>query len=188
MPTENADPLARLLRWSRQRHGISQLEMSLRLGVSQRHVSFVESARAQPSRVLLVAWMREVRAEDSLRNAALLHAGYATHRAGAVPQRPAAGQTIEALRRVLVLHEPNPGLVFDADWIAVAMNDGAHRLCELLTPARGTVSFLLVQTVFGLPQDVTVEALRAELWFPADEATTSLLRELASADVYPAGS
>ncbi len=268
----NPNVLAQLLKQSRARHRISQLEISLRLGVSQRHVSFIESARALPGRALLVAWMNEVQAEDSLRNAALLQAGYALD--GIEPDSASSQtrQAVAALRQVLALHEPNAGLVFDADWLIVDLNKGARALCRLLMPGlgwsrapraqgmdmiealrdprgllsrarqpecaaaallaqlrieqwarptlrervdglagelerrfdlpktpppprhpalpylelgfdsdRGPLSFALVQTVLGLPHDVTVGSLRTELWYPADESTAGVMRALAAA-------
>ena len=45
--------LTATLRQVRHARRLSQLELSLRLQVSQRHVSFVESGRARPSRELL---------------------------------------------------------------------------------------------------------------------------------------
>ena len=51
---------------------MSQLELGLRMGVSQRHVSFVESGRAQPSRELLANWLHALDLPLAQRNAALL--------------------------------------------------------------------------------------------------------------------
>jgi transcriptional regulator with XRE-family HTH domain len=268
----NLNILSQLLKQSRARHRISQLEISLRLGVSQRHVSFIESARALPGRALLLAWMNEVQAEGSLRNAALLQAGYALDDIDPEGVSSQTRQAVAALRQVLALHEPNAGLVFDADWLIVDCNEGARALCRLLMPElgwrhgaelqcadmieavrdprgllsrvrgperaaaallaqlrieqwvrpalrgrvdaladelgrrfdlpdtppprhpalpyldlvfdsdRGPLSFALVQTVLGLPHDVTVGSLRTELWYPADECTAAVMRELACAD------
>ena len=49
----------------------------LRMGVSQRHVSFVENGRSLPSRELLLAWLHELQAPLALRNVALQQAGFA---------------------------------------------------------------------------------------------------------------
>lgn len=56
------------LRQARQARRISQLELLLRVGVSQRHVSFVEGGRAQPSRGLLMAWLQELDAPLATRS------------------------------------------------------------------------------------------------------------------------
>jgi transcriptional regulator with XRE-family HTH domain len=69
--------LCHTLQSVRQSRRVSQLELSLRMGVSQRHVSFVESGRSRPSRELVLAWMRELDAPLAVRNAALLQAGFA---------------------------------------------------------------------------------------------------------------
>ena len=71
------DSLCQSLREARQVRRLSQLALALRLGVSQRHVSFVESGRARASRDLLVAWLRELEAPLSVFNQVLLDAGYA---------------------------------------------------------------------------------------------------------------
>jgi len=65
------------LRQVRKARRLSQLELSLRLGISQRHVSFVEGGRAKPSRELLMAWLQELQAPMAVCNEAMLQAGYA---------------------------------------------------------------------------------------------------------------
>lgn len=129
MPSE----LSRLLRAARLDAGLSQLELSLRLGVSQRHIGFVELDRARPSRPLLIAWLREIGAGSARANAALLLAGYAP----AMPKtlEPAPTDDVDAMAfRAVDLHDPNPGLVFDADWRIVHMNAAAQWLCDLVMP------------------------------------------------------
>jgi transcriptional regulator with XRE-family HTH domain len=124
--------LARLLRGSRTDSGISQLELSLRLGVSQRHVGFVELDRARPSRPLLINWLREIGVGPAQRNAALLLAGYAPVLRSRVPAESDALDDVAF--RAIALHHPNPALVFDADWRVVRMNAAARWLCRLVMP------------------------------------------------------
>ncbi len=125
--------LSEILRALRRRAGLSQLELALRLEVSQRHVSFVEIARARPSRDLLLGWFEVLDAPISLCNAALLHAGY-------LPLRPPArvldpcDPRRAALEGIVRGHEPCPAVIFDADWHALSMTTGGRRLCELLMP------------------------------------------------------
>lgn len=120
--------LATLLRTIRLDAGLSQLELSLRLEVSQRHVNFVERARARPSRRLLLAWLRETGCPTSIGNVALLQAGYAPLPAAT----PVHGEDV--LLQLIALHQPNPGIVFDADWYIVKANAAARWLCEILMP------------------------------------------------------
>lgn len=109
-----------ILRGARSSRGISQLDLALSLGVSQRHMSFVESGRSRPSRDLILNWMNEVGATVSERNAALLEAGYAAAGRGpAQLEEPAC-----AHHRVLDAHDPLPGLIFDADWRMIRTNAG----------------------------------------------------------------
>lgn len=53
--TRPPESLQTTLQTARKSKRLSQLELALRMGVSQRHVSFVESGRAQPSRELLLS-------------------------------------------------------------------------------------------------------------------------------------
>lgn len=253
--------LPKLLRHTRNRCRVSQMELALRLGVSQRHVSYLESARARPSRELLLAWMREVDAPPSIRNAALIQAGFAVRPGDTGLGNPARGAARLALEQVLSAHDPFPALVFDVDRIMVDVNRGGQWLWSVLMPeylasaagkaahidmidalihpgglfrrrrdpgAAGAIflgllraeewlrpslreradalaqaltqrfgsmpdehprepgrpalnfvfdteygpwSFIIIQSLFGLPQDIAVDTLRIELWFPADGAT-----------------
>lgn len=94
------------LQTARKSRRISQLELALRIGISQRHVSFVESGRAQPSRNLLLSWLDELHAPLALRNVALHQAGfassYAAHELGDAVLAPAR----EAMTRLLDAHDP----------------------------------------------------------------------------------
>lgn len=125
------EELSKLLRSVRQGCGLPQLELALRLGISQRHLSFVEQGRARPSRALLLAWLDEVASPRPLRNAALLQAGYSPLEAD---HAMASSAVDDVLLRTIKLHQPGPGLVFDADWWTVQMNPAARWMCRLVMP------------------------------------------------------
>ena len=128
-----ASELSGLLRTVRIDAGCSQLELALRLDVSQRHVNFIERDRARPSRSLLLAWLREVGSSTSLANAALLNAGYAPlPPATRLPASPT--RCDEVALRTIALHHPNPGHVFDADWNIVQANPAGRWLCDVVMP------------------------------------------------------
>ncbi|MFO0490200.1 MAG: helix-turn-helix transcriptional regulator [Curvibacter sp.] len=119
---------------ARKSKRISQLELALRMGVSQRHVSFVESGRAQPSRELLLAWLQELQAPLALRNVALQQAGFApVYRDGELSDAVLAPGR-EALGRLLVAHDPMPAMVMDAAWNVLQMNRGAQWMAQTLMP------------------------------------------------------
>lgn len=132
--------LVKTLQRTRKVRRISQLELSLRLGVSQRHVSFVENGRARPSRDLLVAWLQALDAPLAVSNEALLAAGYAPAYSEKGLDDPWLAEAALALDRLLDTHDPAPALVLDAEWNVVRMNQGAMWLATLLMPATAAAS------------------------------------------------
>jgi transcriptional regulator with XRE-family HTH domain len=131
MPTQTLPDTLRQVRKARR---LSQLELSLRLGVSQRHVSFVESGRAKPSRELLMAWLQELEAPLVVRNEAMLQAGYAPAYSTALLDDPALAQMNYALQQLLYTHDPMPALVIDAHWNLLRLNRGGKWLAATLMP------------------------------------------------------
>lgn len=122
------------LRQARKARRLSQLELSLRIGVSQRHMSFVESGRAQPSRQLLLAWLQALEAPLTVCNAAMLQAGYAPVYGAAPLGDPALTQAEAAMSQLLQAHDPMPALLLDAHWNVLRMNRGAAWLAVTLMP------------------------------------------------------
>jgi len=134
----NAQPesLTTTLREARRASRLSQLELSMRMGVSQRHVSYVESGRAKPSRELLRAWLEELNAPLVVRNEAMLQAGFAPVYGDAPLGDPALTQQDEALTHLLTAHDPMPAFVMDAQWNVWRTNRGGRWLAAALS-ARG---------------------------------------------------
>ncbi|MEM6255099.1 MAG: helix-turn-helix transcriptional regulator [Cyanobacteria bacterium P01_D01_bin.156] len=124
----------------RKARRLSQLELSLRLGVSQRHISFVESGRANPSRDLLIAWLQELDAPLVLRNEVLLQAGYAPVYNTTQLDDPTLVQVNDALQQLLCTHDPQPALVIDAEWNLVRLNRGGQWLATVLMPGAGDLA------------------------------------------------
>jgi transcriptional regulator with XRE-family HTH domain len=122
------------LQRARQVKRWSQMELALRLEVSQRHVSFVESGRARPSRELLTAWLQALDAPLAMCNAALLQAGYAPMFSQAQLSDPPMAAANEALRALLASHDPFPAFLLDAHWNVVHVNRGAVWLASTLMP------------------------------------------------------
>jgi transcriptional regulator with XRE-family HTH domain len=130
----DADSLPTILRQARRATRLSQLALSLRVGVSQRHVSFVESGRARPSRQLLLAWLQELDAPLGVRNAALVHAGYAPVYGAAQLTDPELAQASHAMQQLLRSHDPFPAFVLDARWNVHNVNRGGLWLATTLLP------------------------------------------------------
>ena len=119
--------LGNLLRqWRAARH-TSQLELSLDTGVSQRHISFIESGRSVPGRetLMLLAEVLDVPLRD--RNALLLAAGYAPMYSEAAWNSAEMGSINRALARMLRQHDPYPAMVMDRHWNVLTTNDSAPR-------------------------------------------------------------
>ena len=123
------------LQQARKARRLSQLELSLRVGVSQRHVSFVESGRAKPSRTLLMAWLQALDAPLAVRNAAMLQAGYAPAFSAAALTDPLLAEANDALVQLLQTHDPMPAFVLDALWNVLHVNQGGQWLTATLMPS-----------------------------------------------------
>jgi transcriptional regulator with XRE-family HTH domain len=136
------------LQQARKAKRLSQLELSLRIGVSQRHLSFVESGRAKPSRELLMTWLQELDAPLVVRNAAMLQAGYAPVYSAALLDDPLLAQAQEAVIQLLQAHDPLPALVIDAQWNLLHINQGGRWLAGTLAP-----------WVVNLPEDTPLNLL-----------------------------
>lgn len=158
------------LRTLRQQRRISQLELSLRVGVSQRHLSCIETGRAQASREMLHALLDALEAPLAERNDTLLAAGYAP----AFRQRTLADAEMapvrDALDRLLHAHDPAPAFVLDDAWNVLQANRGSHALMSLLgvPPAALAAGLNLLRAMFapgGLAGAlVNADAVCAEVW------------------------
>jgi transcriptional regulator with XRE-family HTH domain len=253
--------------WRRLRR-VSQMTLALDAEISQRHLSFIESGRARPSRETVLAITEALDMPLRARNELLDAAGFAAF----YPERPLEGVEMdrarETLTRILAHHEPYPAMVLDRSWNILMKNDASKKIIshfldeaalsqlspdgkpnfmrtmfhpnglrphvrswartgpiligrlrreaaaypgspsrsllrELLqvtptiftpgiddAPLAPTVALELeigdevlrlfnTLTTFGTPQDVTLQELRIEMSFPADDASDTLLRRWA---------
>jgi transcriptional regulator with XRE-family HTH domain len=123
-----AKPIGDQLREWRQRRRLSQLDLALEAEISTRHLSFVETGRAQPSRDMVLHLAEQLRIPLRERNALLLAAGFAP----VYPERPLTDPALDAARQavdlVLAGHEPYPALAVDRHWTMVAANKAASHL------------------------------------------------------------
>jgi transcriptional regulator with XRE-family HTH domain len=254
-----------LLRHWRSARRLSQLDLALQADVSSRHLSYVETGKAQPSREIVARLAEALDVPLRERNALLLAAGYAPlYRE---TQLGAADLTLarRAVEFILKQQEPYPAIVVDRHWNLLQANGGAAQLFgfllggppaesnvlrmvfrqdglrpvianweevagdmirrlhqesagpdegngspgliaevlsypgvparwhtdELTAPATPLLTivfrkdgrelrFFSTITTFGTPKDITLEQLRIECSFPADEATERMCRELAA--------
>lgn len=123
-----------LLREWRSVHGMSQLDLALAAGVSSRHVSFVETGRARPSRKMVLRLVETLDLPLRERNAALLAAGFAPYYKESGLEEADLAPVRGALELVLASHEPYPAFVLDGSW-NILMGNRAHlALLQTLLP------------------------------------------------------
>ena len=122
------DPLpifSTLLKQWRQHRRLSQLDLASRTGVSQRHLSFLETGRAKPSRPMVLALASGLDIPLRERNSLLQSAGFAA----AFAERPldTEGQRVfrQAIEQTLNHQEPYPAIVLDGNWNLAMANNAA---------------------------------------------------------------
>ena len=146
LPEGGALGFGRLLRqWRTTRH-LSQLALATDAGISTRHLSFLETGRAQPSRemVQLLAGMLDVPLGE--RNALLVSAGYAPAYGERHLGAPELEPVRSAIQFILRQQEPFPALVLDGEWNVVMRNAASHRIFELFRGPADHVN--VMRTVF----------------------------------------
>ncbi len=114
-----------LMRFWRDRRGKSQLDLSLDTGVSQRHLSFVESGRSVPSRQVLSTLAEGLDIPLRERNALFLAAGYAPLYPEPDWDAPQMRAVKRAVERLVRQHDPWPALVMDRQWNVIMTNEAA---------------------------------------------------------------
>lgn len=136
-----------LRRWRTVRR-LSQLDLALDADISTRHLSCVETGRAQPSRDMVLRLAETLQVPLRERNALLLAAGYAPlyrHTSLDTPDldTPEAEAARGAMKLFMSQFEPYPVLVVDRYWNTLRMNTGAQRFlglfpgCDSVTPHNG---------------------------------------------------
>lgn len=246
------------LRTWRQRRRMSQLDLASEAGISTRHLSFVETGRASPSRDMVLQLAEHLELPLREQNALLVAAGFAPRFGERKLDDPDFDAIRAAMNMVLKAHEPNPTLAIDRCWNLVAANNAAMKLMSGIAPAllappanvlraslhpdglasrilnlgewrahifarlerqveltadpeltellaelrtypahgahapplreaapvitplklktdAGVLSMFGVTTLFGMPQDVTLDELAIETFFPADPASAEIL-------------
>jgi transcriptional regulator with XRE-family HTH domain len=127
-----ASAFGRLLKEWRGRRGFSQLDLAVAARTTQRHLSFVESGRATPSREMVLRLAATMDLPLRQQNALLLAAGYAPAWRESALSMPELAVVNKALDFMLEQHEPYPAFVVDRRWNLLRANCGALKLTEFL--------------------------------------------------------
>jgi len=132
---ENIRPIGDHLREWRQRRRLSQLDLALEADISAKHLSFLETGRAQPSRDMVLHLAERLDVPLRERNVLLLSAGYAPVFAQRGLDDPALRQQRHAVDLVLKGHDPYPALAVDRHWTLVAHNAAVPALIASADPS-----------------------------------------------------
>jgi transcriptional regulator with XRE-family HTH domain len=123
------------LKWWREHRGLSQLALSGAAKISQRHLSFLESSRAEPSREMVLRLCAVLDLPLRQQNALMLAAGFAPVWRESDLSHPELAQVNGALDHMLAQQEPYPAFVVDRRWTLLRANGGAGRLVTFLLGA-----------------------------------------------------
>lgn len=183
-------PVGALLREWRQRRRLSQLDLALDADISTRHLSYMETGRAMPSRAMVLHLAEQLEVPLRERNVLLTSAGYAP----LYPERKLDDPALQAARRtveqLLKAHEPHPALAVDRHWNMVAHNQPLLLLMqdiapELMVPPVNVLRISLhpqgvaprIVNLIGWREHL-FERLRHQITVSADPALVALLDEL----------
>jgi len=172
---------------------LSQLDLAATAGVSQRHISFLETGRAKPSREMVIHLAATLDVPLRQRNDLLDSAGFAPAYRERGPDDEQLAQVRSVLNQMLQAHEPFPAYIVDRLWNLVAANDVATRLISLALPPeadpaqiRGNVMRLMLHpggarnaiANWGAVAGVLVRRLTREVAArPGDRELAELLHE-----------
>jgi transcriptional regulator with XRE-family HTH domain len=120
-----------LKQWRNQRN-FSQLDLSMASGVSQRHISFLESGRARPSRDMVLKLAAVLDIPLRQQNKILTSAGFAPIYSEFDLSATEVAPIRRALEFTLRQQEPYPALVMDRYWNQIMLNQGATKLMAWL--------------------------------------------------------
>lgn len=127
-----APGFSELLRAWRTRRRMSQLELALVSGVSQRHVSFLESGRSRASRSMILQLSEALDVPLRERNELLLAGGFAPMFRARPLEDPQMAQVLAAVRMMLANHAPFPAIAIDRCWNIRMTNAPFDRFAALL--------------------------------------------------------
>jgi len=119
-----------LREWRKQRK-VSQLELALAADVSQRHISWLETGRSQPSRDMVIRLSEALDIPLRERNQLLNNAGFADFYSDHTLEAPSMAPVLNILETILRQYEPYPAYVLDRHWNIKMQNSAAQILFEV---------------------------------------------------------
>jgi transcriptional regulator with XRE-family HTH domain len=193
-------PVGELLREWRALRRMSQLELALEAGLSARHLSCIETGKAQASREMIARLADTLGMALRERNALLKAAGYAAFYPESALAVPELSRVRQAIELILEQQEPYPAFVLDRCWNVLLANRAAAAVNRLLTGGRGSLHQNMLRQIFD-PRDLRPalanwEEVAGDLIrhlhkvvaeSPTDTAARALLDEVLAYPGVPAG-
>ena len=195
MTNTATQPVGVLLRSWRLRRRMSQLDLAVEAEVSSKHLSFVETGRAVPSREMLLRLAEELALPLREQNILLVAGGYAPIFPEHALNAPELDMARTAIDLVLRGHEPYPALAINRHWVMVAANRALPMLLAGIAPtllAEPINVFRLGLHPEGMAARIInyvswrnnlLARLRKQIELSADAVLIELLQEVSS---YPA--
>jgi transcriptional regulator with XRE-family HTH domain len=190
--------IGQLLQYWRRTRSLSQLALAAEAEVSPRHLCFVETGRARPSREMVLHLARALNVPLREQNALLLAAGFAPRYAEASLDAPELAPVRSALDAILRQQQPFPAVVLNRRWDIVGGNDAAKAFFAWLLDGRTPEAPNVLRLMFdprGLrPHVANWEAVadallqrvqREAVGGVQDPATSALVRSLLAAPDLP---
>lgn len=184
--------LGDLLKMWRSRRRVSQLDLASSAGVSPRHLSFVETGRAKPSREMVLHLAEHLDVPLRERNVLLTAAGFAPLYRESSLDAPELASVRQAIELILANHAPQPAFVIDGAWNLIDANAGIAGFLpliaeDLLTPPMNVIRASLhprglarVIVNFDEYAAHVIERLRRQFAATSDPGLGALLEEVCS--------
>jgi transcriptional regulator with XRE-family HTH domain len=134
--SEAPSTLGALLQYWRRARNLSQLALAHEADVSPRHVCFLETGRAKPSRDMVLHLADTLGVPLRERNALLLAAGFAPMFRESTLDDPELAPVRTAIDAILKQQEPYPAVAMNRHWDIVAANRAATRFFAMLLDGR----------------------------------------------------
>ena len=127
-------PIGDLIREWRTRRRLSQLDLACDAEISTKHLSFLETGRATPSREMLLHLADRLAVPLRDRNTMLEAAGFPPSYQERTLSDPEFQRARQSIDHILSVHEPNPAFAMDRHWTMVASNRSVACLTAGIDP------------------------------------------------------
>ncbi|WP_230473669.1 helix-turn-helix domain-containing protein [Dyella choica] len=149
----NAPHIGQLLREWRASRRLSQLDLALAAEVSARHLSCVETGKAQPSREMVLRLADALDMPLRECNALLMAAGYAPKFPETSLSTPAMAQVRRAIELMLEQQEPYPAFLLNRHWDILMANRAAARVASFVLRGASSPHANMIRQIFD-PNDL----------------------------------